>query len=79
MDIPVTHHDALEFPDAQAVLLTRLCEGQRATVLQLPAAVRPGVREKQATPEVCELSLSSGRMRAPRRTTRAHRRTIDAP
>ena len=31
------HHDALEFPDGQIVLLTRLCEGQRATVLQLPA------------------------------------------
>lgn len=31
------HHDALEFPDGNVVLLTRLCEGQRATVLQLPA------------------------------------------
>ena len=31
------HHDALEFPDGQAVLLTFLCEGQQATVLQLPA------------------------------------------
>ena len=31
------HHDALEFPDGQIVLLTFLCEGQRATVLQLPA------------------------------------------
>lgn len=31
------HHDALEFPDGQIVLLTRLCEGQHATVLQLPA------------------------------------------
>jgi len=34
------HHDALEFPDEQVILLTRLCEGQRATVLQLPAAPR---------------------------------------
>jgi hypothetical protein len=34
------HHDALEFPDGQVILLTRLCEGQRATVLQLPAAPR---------------------------------------
>ena len=33
----MNHHDALEFPDGQVVLLTRLCEGQRATVLQLPA------------------------------------------
>jgi hypothetical protein len=32
-----THHDALEFPDGRIVLLTCLCEGQQATVLQLPA------------------------------------------
>ena len=31
------HHDALEFPDGQIVLLTCLGEGQQATVLQLPA------------------------------------------
>jgi hypothetical protein len=43
------HHDALEFPDGQVVLLTRLCAGQHATVLQLPAAVRAGaeVDERQ--------------------------------
>src|SRR5580692_3857426 len=40
MDSAVVHHDALEFPDGQVVLVTRLCEGQRATVLQLPAAPR---------------------------------------
>ena len=34
------HHDALEFPDGQIVLLTRLREGQHATVLQLPAPPR---------------------------------------
>lgn len=33
----MTHHDALEFPDGKVVLLTRLTEGQEATVLQLPA------------------------------------------
>jgi hypothetical protein len=33
---PHIHHDALEFPDGEIVLLTRLCEGQRATVLTLP-------------------------------------------
>jgi hypothetical protein len=32
-----THHDALEFPDGQIVLLTDLLEHQEATVLQLPA------------------------------------------
>jgi hypothetical protein len=37
MDNPYTHHDALEFPNGQIVLLTDLCAGQRATVLQLPA------------------------------------------
>jgi len=37
------HHDALEFPDGEIVLLTFLREGQQATVLQLPAA------EKQPT------------------------------
>lgn len=31
------HHDALEFPSGRIVLVTRLCEGQVATVLQLPA------------------------------------------
>src|SRR6478672_7846545 len=30
------HHDALEFPDGRVVLLTQLCKGQHATVLQLP-------------------------------------------
>jgi hypothetical protein len=34
---PLKHHDALEFPDGQIVLLTDLLEGQQATVLQLPA------------------------------------------
>jgi hypothetical protein len=32
------HHDALEFPDGDMLLLTYLMEGQQATVLQLPAA-----------------------------------------
>ena len=54
MDNPVTHHDALEFPDGQVVLLTRLCEGQRATVLQLPAASRTleEAREQKRVPVV---------------------------
>ena len=36
-DEPRAHHDALEFPDGEIVLLTELVEGQQATVLQLPA------------------------------------------
>jgi hypothetical protein len=31
------HHDALEFPDGDMLLLTYLMEGQEAVVLQLPA------------------------------------------
>lgn len=42
----VAHHDALEFPDGKIVLLTSLCEGQRATVLQLP--VQPKTAEEAA-------------------------------
>ena len=36
-DRVAAHHDALEFPDGQIVLLTCVREGQEATVLQLPA------------------------------------------
>ena len=57
MQNPVIHHDALEFPDGQVVLLTRLCEGQRATVLQLPIAVHPTAAGEAATREVREPSL----------------------
>jgi hypothetical protein len=42
---PYMHHDALELPSGQVVLLTALCEGQRATVIQLPATERLVVRE----------------------------------
>jgi hypothetical protein len=42
-DKVATHHDALEFPDGRIVLLTSLCEGQQATVLQLPAEPKTAV------------------------------------
>ena len=45
-DSPLTHHDALEFPDGQMVLLTDLFEGQEATVLQLPANPLPQLRPR---------------------------------
>jgi hypothetical protein len=48
IDQPCVHHDALEFPDGKIVLLTRLCAGQRATVLQMPAVGAP--ERAQATP-----------------------------
>ncbi len=42
----LAHHDALEFPDGQIVLLTYLREGQRATVLQLPAEPKTAVESE---------------------------------
>ena len=45
--VATVHHDAVEFPSGRIVLLTRLCAGQRATVLQLlpgPRNTSPGPR-----------------------------------
>jgi hypothetical protein len=50
---PYVHHDALEFPDGTIVLLTRLLQGQRATVLQLPAT--PQNAEEQAQQKRAEI------------------------
>ena len=47
---PHVHHDALEFPDGRVVLVTRLVEGQHATVLQLPAMASE--KEKRVTVEI---------------------------
>ena len=44
------HRDALEFPDGKVALLTRLYEGQEATVLQLPAETRTAVGAKKREP-----------------------------
>jgi hypothetical protein len=44
-DKPNVHHDVLEMPDGQRILLTYLEEGQTVTVLQLPAAPKT---EKEA-------------------------------
>jgi hypothetical protein len=52
---PDTHHDALEFPDGTIVLLTHLCSGQRAIVLQLPAELR-----KAAEPNEQKLPVHAG-------------------
>jgi len=55
----VAHHDALEFPDGQVVLVTRLCDGQRATVLQLPAGANAATAEGTVVePQLRESSLS---------------------
>jgi hypothetical protein len=39
--VPERHHDAVEFPDGNYVLVTQLVEGQRLTVLQLPVTRQP--------------------------------------
>ena len=49
-DKPRTHHDALEFPDGEIVLLARLLEGQEATVLQLPAQAASATKVKAQEP-----------------------------
>jgi hypothetical protein len=49
---PHMHRDALEFPDGKLVLVTDLCEGQHATVLQLPSSGRPATNPgEQVAPE----------------------------
>jgi hypothetical protein len=54
LDNTCEHHDALEFPSGQLILLTRLCAGQRATVLQLPAGAHPAdvAHNTKIAPEV---------------------------
>ncbi len=46
-DVPHTHHDALELPDGQIVVLSHLIVGQCATVLQLPATPRNEVEAEE--------------------------------
>ena len=41
LDQAAVHHDALEFANGQIVKVSRLCDGQRLTVLQLPATAAP--------------------------------------
>jgi hypothetical protein len=58
--IPHRHHDAIEFPDGSHVLVTQLCEGQRATVLQLPV-VNPAsghVKPTTETPATTRISAN---------------------
>jgi hypothetical protein len=59
LDNPVAHHDALEFPGGETVLVTNLSEGQRATVLQLPVAAKPEKAEPGVlTPQQQDLLAS---------------------
>ena len=49
----VAHHDALEFPDGQIVLLTHLDSGQQATVLQLPAEPKTAIEAETQKRVAC--------------------------
>jgi hypothetical protein len=49
------HHDALELPNGQILLLTRLCEDQMATVIQLPA----GYSDEVATADITAAAVST--------------------
>jgi hypothetical protein len=51
MHRPTVHHDALEFPGGQVVLVTMLREGLTATVLQLPADAEQKPASKSVTPQ----------------------------
>lgn len=44
------HHDSIEFPDGSHVLVTLLCEGQRATVLQLPVVAQQASERARPAP-----------------------------
>ena len=55
-DKVVAHHDALEFPDGRIVLLTTLCGGQQATVLQLPAEPKTAAVEAQSQRRVAYIA-----------------------
>jgi hypothetical protein len=63
IDNPCTHHDALEFPDGQIVLLTHLRADQRATVLQLPAQPKTADAAQSST-QAETLSSAAHRQRA---------------
>jgi hypothetical protein len=50
MDQPTVHHDALEFANGQIVLLTSLCPGQNATVLQMPVGAHAPTEAGEQSP-----------------------------
>lgn len=63
LDKPYVHHDALELPNGQIILVTNLSDGQTVTVLQLPAEHSPEAQprrqpqEERAAPEMEHISF----------------------
>ena len=62
LDEPTMHHDALEFPDGDIALVTELREGQRATVLQLPASEPAPTAATRQTTSVLSIQIDGGRL-----------------
>lgn len=58
MDDPHVHHDALEFPGGQIVMVTRLIPGQTATVLQLPASPHENKKSQEGAAAQAEARTS---------------------
>jgi hypothetical protein len=50
LDNPAAHHDALELPGGEVILVTQLREGQQATVLQLPASAQAEPQGRDSAP-----------------------------
>ena len=59
---PNRPHEALELPNGEIVLWSRLCEGQRATVLQLPVPVRPQSTEISSSPTRSSIAVTRRRL-----------------
>ena len=57
-DKPNLHYDALELPDGEIVLVTKLAGGQHATVLQLPASPSENMPETDQHEQVIEIVLA---------------------
>jgi hypothetical protein len=49
VDQPFAHHDNLELPNGEYILLTHLSLGQEATVLQMPPAPKNEAEAKEQT------------------------------
>jgi hypothetical protein len=60
LDCPTMHHDAIELPSGEIVLLTRLCEGQFATVIQLPIRERQHEAQENNATATGGLAATSG-------------------
>ena len=60
LDCPTMHRDAIELPSGEIVLLTRLCEGQFATVFQLPTKERQHEAQESKATGTGGLAATSG-------------------